>query len=450
MANDGQLTRVEELEHRDKNTENRDAVSVSSFHERPSSYERPSFHEQPSVNESANPTLQSRDIQSRDLQSKDIQAGDMQARDVKARYTDPGSIPFYPDRQRAILQFLSGESAMVTPHAGMLNGAELGHCLSEHARKAGDYHVTIADGDGGDAALDRMIKSEIVPRLMMLYKDGTTDHSISDNAFSLTEADHENFRATLIHSGGAAAHKQVVDFLNQGLSRKSLFLDLLSSAARDLGADWDADRLDFSDVTVGLCRLHEILRVHASANTIAVDRSGLPGWDEALIDDHPVRDRRKIDQTRGKNKKSLRPTHSPKRILLATPAGEQHIFGLSIAAEMFRAAGWFAAIEPGSAQSTTQRALREKAFDVLGFSATGRVSIAGLAEEIRNLRAVSQNQDIRVIVGGHFVFEHADISSGHKDLERLADKIGADLVLACASDAPSACELMLAGSGARC
>jgi len=413
MANDGHLTRADGLNHRDSETENRDVVSVSSFHERTSR------------NGSANATNSDGD-------------------------TDPVAIALYPDRQRAIAQFLSGENTMVTPRAGMLNGAELGHCLSEHARKTKGYHVTITDSVGDEAVLDRVIKSEIVPRLMLLYKDRTTDHAIPDSAFTLTEADHENFKSALVNSGSSAAQQQVADLLKQGLSRKALFLDLLSSAARSLGADWDADRLDFADVTVGLCKLHEILRDNASANTIAIDRSGLPGWEEAVVDDLSVGDRRKIDQARGRNRKSVRPVNAPKRILLATPAGEQHIFGLSIAAEMFRAAGWFAAIEPGSAQSMTEKALREKEFDVIGLSATGRVSIDGLAEEIRNLRAVSQNQDIRVIVGGQFVFEHADTLSGHSDLERLADRIGADLVLSCASDAPSACDLMLAGSGACC
>ena len=54
--------------------------------------------------------------------------------------------------------------------------------------------------------------------------------------------------------------------LDDGIPLEALLLDLFAPAARRLGTMWEADEIDFVDVTIGTSRLQQILHhLHPAA-----------------------------------------------------------------------------------------------------------------------------------------------------------------------------------------
>ena len=86
----------------------------------------------------------------------------------------------------------------------------------------------------------------------------------------------------------------VNNLIESGVPREEIFLDLLANAARHFGELWESDEWDFSDVTIGLCRIHELLRKHSVLHNPESFWHGGEGQH---------------------------------RILLATACGDQHILG---------------------------------------------------------------------------------------------------------------------------
>ena len=91
----------------------------------------------------------------------------------------------------------------------------------------------------------------------------------------------------------------------RGATLDLVCLELLAPAARELGRLWEQDECDFMQVTLALCRLHQLLRVLSAE---------FRGEEVA----HELE----------------------RRILLAPFPGEQHTFGVALVAEFLQRAGW--------------------------------------------------------------------------------------------------------------
>ncbi|MEO1241917.1 MAG: cobalamin B12-binding domain-containing protein [Pseudomonadota bacterium] len=258
----------------------------------------------------------------------------------------------------------------------------------------------------GASALFNTIEGEIIPRLMLAHKGA---YQADDEAPSiLSEQDHERFLQAVMEESAAAARLCVDEFLERGVSKDVLFLDLLANAARRLGEMWEADLCDFTQVTIGLCRLHEILRKNSS------------------FQDY------EFGQSTAENGGS--------RILLATACGDQHVFGVVMVAEFFRNAGWLVCSEPGASCEELAEILKTEHFDILGLSVACSKYEQQLTDEIQILRAASSNRDLKILVGGRLFAESPD----------LVSKIGADAVANDAQAAPVIGDKMLAATGIHC
>ena len=144
-------------------------------------------------------------------------------------------------------------------------------------------------------------------------------------------------------------------------------------AARHLGDMWKEDLCDFTDVTLGLCRLHQVLtQLGAGARAQA------------------------------------RPAEHDRRALLAPAPGEQHTFGVLMVAEFFRRAGWDVAHVCGPFDGDVLEAVRSESFDVVGFSLSCESRLDTLAATIRSVRRASRNRAIGVLVGGRVFQEHPE------------------------------------------
>jgi methanogenic corrinoid protein MtbC1 len=242
-------------------------------------------------------------------------------------------------------------------------------------------------------ALLDTVEHQIIPRLMMLHRQG--DASAARPApvhrgTVLGEADVVDFTDALI-TGYDHALARLRAMADAGVPPTTLCLDLMAPAARRLGELWCADLCDFTQVTIALGRLQGLLR-HV-AGGMAPTRTGQPA--------------------------SLR-----RSIFMPAP-GEQHTLGLAMVRDFFRAANWEVwGDEPGDTRGLLNLMRRER-FDLLGFSIGSERHFDELAALIARARAVSINAGLLVLVGGPLLLQQPG----------LAEKLGAD---ATASDASQA------------
>lgn len=247
--------------------------------------------------------------------------------------------------------------------------------------------------------LFRIIEDEIVPRVVRADASGARPRRgrsrrapRPSSVVPLAAGDHERFLGLVMNGSAASTRRFVARLLEGGVSDEQVLVDLLPRAARRLGELWEDDRVGFSEVTIGLCRLHEVLR----DRRWVLDRAGEgPGADAP-------------------------------RILLATRGDDQHVLGLMLVAEFFRRGGWRVSSEPGASRLHLEAILGEEDFDLLGLSAARDASVERLASEIASMRRAARNPRLKILVGGRLFA--AD--------RRLAAKVGADAVAWDARSAP--------------
>lgn len=236
--------------------------------------------------------------------------------------------------------------------------------------------------------LSRTIETEIIPRLLLThigepraFQDGSTDR--------ITAVEVRDLTRIVLERDVAAALGLIEAVRGHGHSTEAVFLELLGPTARLLGDMWESDLCSFTDVTIGLSRLQQVLRQLS------------PGFESEMQPD-----------MRG-------------RILLGAASGEQHSFGLSMLESFFRRAGWDVCGGATHGTDDLMALARDEWLDAIGLSLSSDVLYASLEALISALRGASRNRSVFVMVGGRYFSDHPGD----------ATRIGADIA---ASDAPDA------------
>ncbi|MFM7341717.1 MAG: B12-binding domain-containing protein, partial [Betaproteobacteria bacterium] len=210
-----------------------------------------------------------------------------------------------------------------------------------------------------DGVLMRTVEVEIIPRLVRA-------HSQPAQA-SVSPQDLEHFTDQLLNADDAALHQSLQNLRQRGVSVQGLFLDLLTPAARRLGDFWTCDSCSFTDVTVAMGRLQQLLRANSSAfglNNISQGRA------------------------------------ADRRVLLMPCPGEQHTFGLSIVAEFFYRAGWDVTTSFMQPSASLAQLVERQWFDVIGLSLGDLDGLGRLNDCVRQIRRASTNPQVPILVGG--------------------------------------------------
>ncbi len=269
-------------------------------------------------------------------------------------------------------------------------------------RDLGERWRQIEPGAGVLSGLADTVESELLPRFMIAFQ------SFADGLPMdyVTEVDRERFFALLLADDTRGANGFIHELRRRHIPMETICGDLLAHAARMLGERWNEDRLDFTDVTIAMARLQQLLRM----NSVVGD----PGF-------------RRADG-------------SAYSVVLVTARGEQHTFGVHMLAEAFRRDGWFVCCEAGVAPDEVRRSVHDSFHDVIGVSASTDRSFDLLAKDIDTLRSDSRNPDIHIIVGGGLFQRNPE----------LADEVGAAFCLDSAIGAPMLCRGLLAQSLVGC
>ncbi len=242
-----------------------------------------------------------------------------------------------------------------------------------------------ADYRERQARLASVIAQQIVPRLLLIHKNVRRDDSAGE---TFTPEEITEFGDLAMAPDSSRARAYFEKMQARGHSLDTLFVHLLAPTARRLGEYWEQDLCDFVDVTLGVARLQEFLTIFGAADDIP------------LID-------------------------LQHRVLLATAPGEQHVFGIDMVGKLMSAAGWDVAIRKGPSIREISAAVAADWYAVVGVALSAEEGLEEIGRIIDEMRRVSRNKHIGVMVGG-------PVFTGHPE---KAIQVGADGV---ADDAPAA------------
>ena len=216
--------------------------------------------------------------------------------------------------------------------------------------------------------LEQTIEEQIIPRLMLMHREADSGSgvrpAVGDGAVASPEHVAELARLVI-----APSVEPALAFIEgqreRGMPLDRIYVELLVPTARLLGEMWNADYCSFTDVTIGLWRLQQLVHKLSPA---------------FLNESEPRQDGR--------------------RLLLVPEPGEQHTFGLIMVAEFFRRAGWDVWDQPLNSRAELLDVVRREHFSIVGLSVGSIERLGALAETIRLLRRQSRNAQLRVMVGG--------------------------------------------------
>ena len=173
-----------------------------------------------------------------------------------------------------------------------------------------------------------IIEAQIIPRLLKAERAiGTKLTLVPASRAMPSKEEIHSFVNLCVSPDPHAAQIFVNRLLKEGLNTEHIFLELITPAARELGTQWDLDRMDFVDVTHGLVRLHAIAHEIGFAYR-----------------DGPV--------VQG----------DVKRVMIASAPGSKHLLGPTIVADFFRKEGWQVVVEISSANKELVQAVENEFF----------------------------------------------------------------------------------------
>ena len=247
------------------------------------------------------------------------------------------------------------------------------------------------------SALQRVVEAEIVPRLLIAHSPAKVRYPQNDLAHPLGQIEIslvEQLADLLLRQDSDGARSIVVGALNRGAGIEDVLLTMMAPCAHLLGDYWSSDKSDFLAVTLAVAQLQTLMREICHGAT-------------------PTR------LLKGKDRRS---------ILLASPAEEQHTFGVFMLEEVFRRAGWHVVTCVTSTADDLAEMTVTQEFSVVGFSVCRSELIDRVVDDIEAVRNHSRNGDIKVLVGGNcFLQGTLDVRAVGAD-GAAADGLGAVMV----------------------
>jgi len=231
-------------------------------------------------------------------------------------------------------------------------------------RGSADLAGHSAIGAPSPAALAQLIEGEIIPRLLMAHQAGRRSEVIPMTTGVISPSELSRFARQVVTDELSDLIEHVDLLMRRGVSVETIYFDLLSPTAKLLGVMWEEDVCSFTDVTIGLCRLQQI--VYEFADRVHVEGGGGDG----------------------------------RTALFALTPGDHHSFGLVLVVEYFRRAGWRTVCMPDATAEDLIATVRSERFDLVGFSMANERWLDVLPPVISDVRAASMNKELKVIVGG--------------------------------------------------
>lgn len=238
------------------------------------------------------------------------------------------------------------------------------------------------------ALLAKMVEGQIIPRLMMAHQPLPLSSSESHLEDRLGSGVTDQFALMVLSSEVDELLVHFQHFLDTLLTTECLYFEFMTATARRLGDYWAEDIISQAEVSIGLGRLQQLVRM--------LGRSASGSHGEG----------------------------APQRsAFFASCPGEQHSFGLALVDDLFDRAGWKTSIEPSASGDQIADTVGHEPFDLfcLNSSCSFRhgAQFDVVASTIEKVRRVTRNRDMTIIVVGRMFHERPE----------LAVSVGADAAI---------------------
>lgn len=207
------------------------------------------------------------------------------------------------------------------------------------------------------------VHEQIIPRLMIAHTmNPLPEGACADARLPPTPDEIREFATIAVAEDLPAALSMIQTMCAAGLSLEAVLLDLVGPTARALGDDWLADTRTFTEVTVGLGTLQQV--VHTLGPSFA-----------------PPRDHRGF-------------------VVLAAVQPEQHTLGIYLLGEFLRREGWGVNVAPTMPDAELLELVSTQHVEMVGLSVGNTALLAPLAILMRKVKKTSTNRNIGILLGG--------------------------------------------------
>jgi len=208
------------------------------------------------------------------------------------------------------------------------------------------------------------IQDEIIPRLVLAHcADPVRPPPVcADARLPPTEAEVVEFAQLAVAEDLASTLSFVEKVCADGLSLEVVLLELIAPAARVLGEQWLDDRRSFTEVTVGLGTLQQLVHVLGPSFAPGVQHRGF--------------------------------------IVLLAPQAEQHTLGIYLLGEFLRRAGWGVQVAPSMSDSDLLELVRSEHVEMVGISVSNTELLPHVGKLIAAVKKASHNPEVAVLLGG--------------------------------------------------
>jgi methanogenic corrinoid protein MtbC1 len=238
-------------------------------------------------------------------------------------------------------------------------------------------------------SLVKTIEGNILPLIIEQHLDS----SISDQLPTKRIIDQravDDLTKLVLQEDARVSVDYVKALHSSGTNLEDIYLHLLTPVARKLGEMWEEDESSFTEVTIALWRIKQL-----------------------MYDLSPI-----FQQYAEQGK-------AGSSIMLVPLPGSQHNLGLFMVSEFFAKAGWRIWGELAATEEEIISMAANEWFDVVGLSASVREQFPQLKQLIRSIKAKSKNPKVGVIIG----------SPVFNQFPELVADLGADMVGIDAEDA---------------
>jgi methanogenic corrinoid protein MtbC1 len=230
--------------------------------------------------------------------------------------------------------------------------------------------VSIVKEQGPEGLGDLLatIHEKIIPQLLLAHYDEEAPLVVEDRIPSANEV--ARF-ADISTRGDVNAAVAFVEWVSaQGTSLEVILLDLVAPAARLLGEDWTNDLRTFTDVTLGLGILQQV--VHTFGPALAAH-----------------------------------PGHRGCVVLVPAPS-EQHTLGIHVLGEFLRKAGWNVQVETAISRPELVELVEAQPVELVGISISNGDLVEPLSHLVTALRRAPLNPEMAVMMGGSLQLTKAE------------------------------------------
>jgi methanogenic corrinoid protein MtbC1 len=219
-------------------------------------------------------------------------------------------------------------------------------------------------------SLLEVIELQIIPRLVDSHPAlGPIKVQQPSGEFTPDSLEVISFSNLCIQAQPQLAMQRIELWVQQGYAIDEILLKLIAPVARHLGWMWEQDEVDFSQVSLGLIRLQQIIHLLGYTYQRGPQSAG-----------------------------------AVRRMMIGSAPGSQHLLGLSMVAEFFRQDGWEVVVEIADSQSGLLQAIGNEWFDLVGLSVGLTGQLPMLPGLIAQLKAASRNAAVPVVLGGAAFF----------------------------------------------